>query len=234
MIEKTIKIFIGYDPVETIAFHTMVQSLIDTSSNPISITPLNIRNLKKQFYRQRDIKQSNEFSFIRFLVPYLCNYSGYAVYFDCDMMLRADVSELLELVDPSKAISVVQHVYEPKDQIKYLDAIQYSYPRKNWSSVILWNCSHKKNKILTKEYVGNSTGLELHRFTWLEDNEIGELDLCWNWLVGEYKKTSSEVKNVHWTNGGPYFNEYKNVEFSDEWQVLFEKTIFCKQRKDTC
>jgi hypothetical protein len=233
-IEKTIRIFIGYDPVETVAFHTMVQSLIDTSSNPISITPLNIRNLKNQFYRERDIKQSNEFSFIRFLVPYLCNYSGYAVYFDCDMMLRADVSELLELADPTKAISVVKHLYEPKAQIKYLDTVQYTYPRKNWSSVILWNCSHMKNKILTREYVGSSTGLELHRFTWLEDEEIGELDVCWNWLVGEYEKTTAEVKNVHWTNGGPYFHEYKNVAFADEWAEVFEKTNFCKQRKDSC
>ncbi|WP_151671420.1 glycosyltransferase [Nitrincola schmidtii] len=233
MNDTILRVFIGYDPVENVAWHTMVQSIIDNSSIPIAIIPVNTRNLKGIYNRERDGKQSNEFSFTRFLVPYLSGYQGYSVFFDCDMMLRADVSELLEVINrqPGKAVYVVKHDYVPKNEIKYLGTVQYSYPRKNWSSVVLWNCSHPKNKIVDPNFVNSQTGLVLHRFKWLDDNDIGDLDIRWNWLVGEYENPPEDVKNVHWTIGGPYFNEYSNVPYSDEWRVVKEKVVYCKQLK---
>ena len=228
-----LRIFIGYDPVETIAWHTMVQSIIDHSTVPVSIVPINIRNLQGIYTRERDPKQSNEFSFSRFLVPYLSNYEGFAVFFDCDMMLRVDINEILTVVEESynsKAVYVVKHDYLPRDDIKYLNTVQYTYPRKNWSSVVLWNCGHPKNRILTPEFVNSESGLVLHRFQWLDDDEIGELDVRWNWLVGEYDDPPVDVKNVHWTVGGPYFNEYCDVDFSNEWCSLKDKINYCKQR----
>ena len=232
MREDVIKVYIGYDPVETVAWHVMAGSILSRSSKAVAIIPVNIQNFKDFFNRSRDPKQSNEFSFTRFLVPYLSNYEGYALFFDCDMMLRTDIYEIFDVVtkDPGKAVYVVKHNYEPRDDIKYLDTVQYKYPRKNWSSVVLWNCSHPKHKTLTAEFVNQASGIDLHRFTWLSDEEIGDLGVKWNWLVGEYTEPPQDVKNVHWTVGGPYFKEYENSDFAEEWFKEKDKINYCKQR----
>lgn len=232
MDSSVIRVFIGYDPVESIAWHTMAASIYRRSSKPIALVPINLANLKDIYTRPKDPKQSNEFSFTRFLVPYLSGYQGYAIFFDCDMMLRVDIAEIFSTLkeQPGKAVYVVKHTYEPRDDVKYLNTVQYKYPRKNWSSVVLWDCSHPKNKLITPNFVNTTEALNLHRFTWLEDDEIGELDIRWNWLVGEYDDPPSDIKNVHWTLGGPYFNEFKNVDFSDEWFVEKEQAINCMQR----
>lgn len=234
MHSKILKIFIGFDEVESVAWHTMAHSILARSSRPVAIIPVNLANLKDIYTRDRDPKQSNDFSFSRFLVPYLCDYKGYAVFFDCDMMLRTDIWEILEVTktDPDRAVYVTKHDYEPKDNIKFLNTVQYKYPRKNWSSVVLWNCAHPANKKVTAEFVNTTSALELHRFSWLEDDQIGELDVRWNWLVGEYDQPPADVKNVHWTVGGPYFEEYKNVNFSTEWFTEFARMSYCKQRPD--
>jgi hypothetical protein len=149
---------------------------------------------------------------------------------DCDMMLRDDIFDVLKEVNLDNAVSVVKHDYTPSDKAKYLGQVQYSYPRKNWSSFVVWNCSHKKNRKLTPTFVENASGLELHRFTWLLDTEIGDLNFRWNWLVGDYINPPTDVKNVHWTIGGPYFEEYSDVDFSAEWFDMNQETNFCKQR----
>ena len=229
---SVLKIFIGYDPVESVAWHTMTHSILSRSSVPVAVVPVNIPNLKEVYTRERDPKQSNEFSFTRFLVPYLSGYEGFAAFFDCDMMLRTDVARLFELATkhPSKAVHVVQHDYEPRDDIKYLNSIQYRYPRKNWSSVVLWNCGHPSNCAVTPEFVNTASPRELHRFQWLKDEEIGALDVRWNWLVGEYPDPPKDVHNVHWTVGGPYFEEYRDADFAQEWFAERERMNFCIQR----
>jgi hypothetical protein len=229
---NVLKIFIGYDPVESIAWHTMAHSILERSSRPVAIVPLNNVNLRSIYTRPKDPKQSNEFSFTRFLAPYLCGYAGYAAYFDCDQLLRTDVSELFTIASarPEKAVHVVQHDYEPKDEIKYLNTAQYRYPRKNWSSVVLWNCGHPANRVVTPEFVNTASAMELHRFLWLDDSQIGAIDVRWNWLVGEYADPPSDVKNVHWTVGGPYFHEYRTSDFSEEWFAEAQRMAYCKQR----
>lgn len=229
---EVIRVFIGFDPVESVAWHTMAHSIFEKSSRPVALIPVNKGNLNSIHNRPRDPKQSNEFSFTRFLVPYLSAYEGYAVFFDCDMMLRTDISTILDVIveQPDKAVYVVKHDYEPRDDIKYLDTVQYRYPRKNWSSVALWNCGHPANRKLTPEFVNTAGAMDLHRFTWLQDAEIGELDVRWNWLVGEYDQPPRDVKNVHWTVGGPYFHEYRNVDFAEEWFAQNQKVNHCMQR----
>lgn len=233
MRNDVIRIFIGFDHVESVAWHTMAHSILRQSSRPVALVPVNIANFKAFYHRARDPKQSNEFSFSRFLVPYLCNYEGYGIYFDCDQMLRTDVAEIFTAIDKQsdKAIYVVKHDYEPGDQIKYLNTVQYKYPRKNWSSVMLWNAGHPANKAVTPEWVNTATPMELHRFSWLKDDEIGDLDVRWNWLVGEYAEPPADVKNVHWTLGGPYFKEYSDVDFSQEWFSENREMNYCAQRE---
>lgn len=232
MNQDVIKVFIGFDPVESVAWHTMAHSILERSSKPVALVPVNLNNFREFYTRQRDPKQSNAFSFTRFLVPYLSNYDGYALFFDCDMMLRTDIHEIFDAVNesPGKAVYVVKHDYEPRDDIKYLNTVQYKYPRKNWSSVVLWDCGHPSNKQVTPEFVNMASPMELHRFAWLKDEEIGELDIRWNWLVGEYDEPPVDVKNVHWTVGGPYFDEYRNADFSEEWFEEEKRMRYCMQR----
>ena len=226
---KTLKIFIGYDPKEAVAFHVLSHSLLERSSKPISIVPINLRNLKNLYSRQHDQRQSNEFSFSRFLVPYPCNYEGFGVYMDCDMLALGDISKVLNDIDENHAVSVVKHDYESKVKVKYLGNKQYSYPRKNWSSFIVWNCAHPSNNDVNPGFVRDADAATLHRFLWLKDEEIGELSVKWNWLVGEYDNPTEDIKVLHWTLGGPYFDDYSNTEFSDEWRKEFESMTFCKQ-----
>lgn len=211
-----IRIFIGKDDVETVAYHTLCESIISQSSEPVSITPIYLKNFSNFFNRKRDEKQSNEFSFSRFLVPYLCNYEGFAIWMDCDIHLRTDISKLWGLRDEHKAVQVVQHDYTPVDEIKYLGNKQHKYPKKNWSSVMIFNNAHHDCKRLTPEYVEVASGLKLHQFKWTKDRNVGRLPLEWNWLVGEYEKNDN-AKLVHFTRGTPCFNGFEDQDYVDEW-----------------
>ncbi len=222
-----IKLFIGYDDAESVAYHTLVQSVIERTTVPVSITPVKMTMLP-EYKRPRNPKQSNEFSFTRFLVPYLSGYEGFAIFMDCDMMLTVDLDELWQLRDETKSVQVVKHDYTPKNQTKYLGAIQYPYPRKNWSSVMLFNCGHDHCKRLTPNYVNTAEPMALHRFYWTHEDCIGELPVEWNHLVGEYEPNPA-ARNIHWTVGGPWFNEYYEVEWSNEWRDMRKKMMRCYQ-----
>ena len=183
-----VKIYVGFDPRESVVYHTFTQSLIEKSTLPIEITPLAVSTLN--FYEETHQDKSNDFVYSRFLTPFMSNFEGWSIYVDGDMICQADIKELLDLRDKSKAVQVVKHDYKTKSANKYLDNKNENYPRKNWSSVILWNCAHPKHKILTPEFINKQTGKFLHRFSWLEDEEIGELPIEWNWLAIEYRATS--------------------------------------------
>ena len=215
MIEP-VSVYIGYDPKESAAFHVLAHSIARHASRPVSITPVNLLNLR-EFNRERDPKQSTEFAFSRFLIPYLTGFKGRAIFMDCDMLCRGDITELFDS-DPlsGAAVRVVKHDYVPKSTTKFLGQAQTVYPRKNWSSVMLFNCFNCRNKVLTPDYVSRATGLELHQFQWLEDYRIGEIPKEWNWLVSEYPY-NPDAKLVHFTLGGPYFNEYRDCDYADEW-----------------
>lgn len=225
-----LKIFIGYDPREAVAYHTLCNSILRHSSAAISITPLYLPNFTSFFNRPSDPRQSNSFSYSRFLIPHLCNYDGYALYLDCDMLLLGDVQELFDnYANENSAVSVVKHEYTSKVSVKYLGHKQYNYPRKNWSSLVLWNCAHGANKQVVPSFVETAEPATLHRFLWLKDEEIGEIDKKWNWLVGEYGSPPTDVRNVHWTIGGPYFLEYQTSDFADEWFAEKDLMTNCEQ-----
>ncbi len=211
---KKVKIYIGFDQRESVAYHTFVQSLIDNASIPLQITPLAVKNLNG--YEEKHEDKSNDFVYSRFLTPFLNEFEGWAIFADGDMVCQTDIKELLELKDDSKALQVVKHDYKTKAHQKYLGNINQDYPRKNWSSVILWNCSHPKHKILTPDFISNQTGKYLHRFSWLEDEEIGELPKEWNWLATEYPN-NEQAKIIHYTLGTPCFKNYRETEMSDVW-----------------
>ena len=220
--QNTIPIFIGYDERERAATNVLIDTLYQTASHPISVTPLVTEQLTNLgiYTRTKDPKQSTAFSFTRFLVPYLCNYSGWAIFMDCDMLCRKSISELWNQRDERYSVMCVKHNHLPNEERKFLNEIQSSYPKKNWSSLMLLNC--EKCTKLTIEYVNNASGLDLHRFNWLEgEHLIGDIVGDWNHLIGVYEKSKIDYESplVHWTLGGPWFKELrtKSGALAAEW-----------------
>lgn len=210
-----INVFIGYDSKEKAAFSTLSYSILKNSTKPVAITPIYLKNIKDDFVRARNNLSSTEFSFSRFIVPHLMNYQGWALFMDCDMLMKADIAELWRMRDDRYAVQVCQHDYEPKSSTKFLNQTQTVYPKKNWSSFMLMNCS--KCTRLTPDYVNSASGLELHQFKWLDTEEmIGSLPLEWNWLAGEYEH-KEDVKNIHYTEGGPWFEAYNKTDYAKDW-----------------
>ena len=218
-----INVFIGFDSKEKVAFNVLSYSILKNSTKPVAITPIYLPNIKDDFVRERNNLSSTEFSFSRFIIPHLMNYQGWALFMDCDMLMFEDVSELWRMRDDSKAIQVCKHDYTPKTDTKFLGQVQTKYEKKNWSSFMLMNC--KKCTTLTPDYVNKASGLELHQYKWLESEDlIGEIPLEWNWLVGEYEH-KDDVKNVHYTKGGPWFEEYRECDYSQDWFINHDECM---------
>ena len=224
---KPIPIFIGYDPREAVAYHTCANSIIRHASKPVAIIPLAL-NLFED-YTEKHTDGSNQFIYSRFLIPYLMDYQGWGIFIDGDMIVRGDIAELWELKDTTKDVMVVKHNYKTRMPVKYLGSKNEDYPRKNWSSVILWNCNSFPNRRLTPAFVQKSTGSELHRFSWLEDERIGELPMEWNWLPDEYGPNES-AKLLHYTLGTPCFHEFATTPQGSEWHKERILTEYCQQR----
>jgi len=210
-----IRVFIGYDNAERVSASVLAHSIQVNASEPVAIAPVMLSQLKGVFDRPRNELQSTEFSFSRFLVPWMSGFEGWAVFMDCDMLVRADIAQLWKLRDERYAVQVVKHVHVPKEDTKFLGQVQTRYEKKNWSSVMLMNCA--KCRALTPQFVNTATGLELHQFKWLaSDDEIGALPGSWNHLVG-YDAYDAGAALVHFTIGGPWFREYESVEYAGEW-----------------
>ena len=228
MEQQTVRIFVGFDSKEVVAYHVLAQSIIEKSSIPVEFSPIVLSNLNGIFTRERNALQSTEFSFSRFLTPYLSGYQGWSIFMDCDMLMRTDIAELWALRDDRYAAMCVKHDYQPKVETKFLGQTQTKYEKKNWSSFILFN--NDKCRALSPDFVNTATGLQLHQFKWLENDDlIGELPVTWNYLVNEYDYRE-DAKNVHFTDGGPYFEEYKNDDYAEEWFAARERLLFVQQR----
>ena len=209
-----IKVFIGHDHNEEIAYHVLASSIIRRASVPVSITPIAVHNFKSFYNRQKAENESTKFSIARFLVPYLCDYKDWAIFIDCDMIMKCDIGELFAYRHPNvcNSVAVCQHNYTPKTDSKFLGNTQYLYPKKNWSSVMLFN--NAKCTKLTPEYVEKASGAQLHQFEWADG--VGSIPLEYNWLVDEYSH-NDDAKILHYTLGGPYFDDYVTCDHRSDW-----------------
>lgn len=224
-----IRLFIGFDDRETVAYHTFVQSLVDTSSVPLVITPLALGHLRG--YSERHTDGSNQFIYSRFLVPHLMEHQGWAIFADGDMVCRTDIAELWALRDERYALQVVKHDYATKQTQKYLGNVNQNYPRKNWSSLMLWNCAHPAHRVLTPEKIASSTGAWLHRFQWLGDDQVGGLPPEWNWLAIEYDE-NPRAKLIHYTLGTPCFRDYADTSMSEYWHEAHARSLSGVESRD--
>lgn len=207
-------IFVGYDKREAVAYHVACQTILEKASIPVAFIPLT--------GEQRD--GSNAFIYARFLVPYLCDFQGTALFIDSDVVVRADIAELCALQRLDQGVQVVKHDYKTKYPTKYLGYSNPDYPRKNWSSVMLWNCGYYPNRCLTPEFVADKPGSYLHRLQWLADDQIGGLPSKWNRLVLE-QDIQRDDKLLHYTVGTPCFDEYADCPGADEWFAALSRTM---------
>lgn len=231
------RVFIGYDGREQRAYEVALRSLRAHAAEQPQVTPLVAAHLRGEglYWRPEEFRDgvrfdvisnapmSTEFALTRFLVPALCDFEGWAVFCDCDFLFRADIGELFALADPAKAVQVVQHNYAPLEGSKMDNQPQAAYPRKNWSSLILWNCSHPAHRTLDLDDINRVPGLKLHAFWWLADALIGALPAQWNALVlrAEGSALRTQVENpsaVHFTLGTPDMPGYEHSEYADEWR----------------
>ena len=214
------RIFVGYDSREDIAYEVCKKSLLKHSSVTLDVKPIKQREMRERgiYWREHDALASTEFSFTRFLVPYLAGFEGWAVFCDCDFLWRGDIAELMDYADPQYAVMCVQHRYEPKETHKMDNRVQHQYPRKNWSSMMLINCGHPNTvQGLTLDDVNKQTGMYLHQLQWA-GTHVGALPTAYNYLEGWHTKDDCpNPVGVHFTRGGPWFKDYLDVEYGKEW-----------------
>jgi len=216
-----IPIYAGFDPREEVGFHTFASSVIHHATEPVFVSPLHL-DLFRKFYTIGQRDGTNSFIYTRFLIPHLQMYTGWAIFCDgADMVVKADIDELWDMRDQHKAVMVVKHDYKTKHPRKYkhtlMEADNYDYPCKNWSSVMLINCAHPDWRKVTPQTVGTWTGAELHQFLFLRPDDIGELPKEWNWLADEYGE-NPEAKLLHWTAGIPAWPAYTDAYHADDWR----------------
>lgn len=225
-------IYIGADPREEDALDVCLRSMLRAGDGGAHIAPLVLNDLITAGWYSRPTSRrdghlwddisgapmSTEFAISRFLVPALAC-EGWALFMDCDVLIRGDLAALFALADPSFAIQVVQHDHRPSEAVKMDGQAQLAYPRKNWSSVVLWNVEHPANRRLTPAMVNSLPGRDLHRFCWLRDDEIGALPGRWNHLVG-VDAPDPDAQIAHFTLGVPSMAGYEDCEFADEWRAL--------------
>jgi len=223
---KALPVFIGYDPTAAIAYHVCANSIIRHATKPVAIVPVAL-NLFSD-YKETHTDGSNHFIYTRFLVPHLMDYQDWAVFIDGDMIVRSDITELWDFKDNDAAVSVVKHNYKTSRSVKYLGYPNQDYPRKNWSSVMLWNCGHADNRQLTPVSIQTFTGEYLHRFCWLNDDQIGTLPTEWNWLPDEYG-VNDQAKLLHYTLGTPCFHDFADTPQATAWHREKMLTEFCQQ-----
>jgi hypothetical protein len=223
-----IRLFIGWDSRETVAWHVLAHSIITRSTEPVSITPIGNSVLPgTDWYRQPGEHDSTEFSNARFMVPKLCNYEDWAIFMDCDMLCQADIADLWAQRDPERAVLVRKHDHQVEDGApKFLGAHQTAYGRKNWSSLMLINCRHPKWATFDPN---DAAGLDMHRFAFLEDEEIGEIKGDWNHLLyaGSYPPPAAPWESrqlVHFTEGGPWHGWAKYLE-AEDWCAEFSDML---------
>lgn len=229
---ETLHVFVGWDSREDEAYEVAKFSLMRRASIPIEVTPIKLDDLRARgmYRREQDPLASTEFTYSRFLTPALAGFKGWALFCDCDFLWLGDIAALADYAHGPKAVFCVQHDYQPREATKMDGAVQTVYPRKNWSSLMLFNCEHPAVRRLTPDLVNRESGAYLHRMQWVADADIGELPVEWNWLEGWNRKPARGVpKAVHFTRGGPWFAQWQDIDYGDLWRA--ERDVMLRQRR---
>lgn len=227
-----LRVVIGFDKREEAAYKVCRHSLLRHASIPLMVTRLDLRNVSATGIYDRPFTTENgqmtdaqdgrpfstEHAFSRFMTPALCLYDGWAISCDSDFLYTDDIANLLPLLDDRYAVMVVKKQHQPTEQTKMDGQSQAAYPRKNWSSFIVWNNAHRANRALTIKAVNAMPGRWLHGFEWLTEDQIGSLPQTWNWLAGIDAELDEIPAAIHHTLGTPDLSGYENSPYADLWR----------------
>ena len=180
-----LRVFIGVDKRQPLGYTVCQSSIARNASVPVAITPLLIDQLP---ITRRGL---TDFTFTRFLVPYLCGYEGVGVFLDADIIVRCDIAELFSLADEHHSVQVSRGPH-----------------RFEWPAVMLFNADRCRD--LTPEYI--ETG-EPFSFDW---GTVGDIPPEYHHIVG-YDAPRRDAKVVHYTAGVPEFQEVGACEHASEW-----------------
>ncbi|MBP0485052.1 hypothetical protein [Sagittula salina] len=238
----SLAVYVGWDPREVDAYNVCVHSIRKNSSIDLDVRALKLADLRKDGLYDRETEtrdgrlwdaiseapMATEFAITRFFAPLLADRdsieSDWVLFCDCDFLWTGDVAELVAELDPTKAVMCVKHNHAPVESTKMDGQLQLLYARKNWSSMMVFNRNHPSNKKLTVELLNSVPGRDLHRFCWLEDDEIGGVSKDWNWLEGHSPKTGDVPRVIHYTRGGPWMEGWEDVDYGDLWLRALEET----------
>lgn len=228
-----LNICIGYDKNESVAYHVLAHSIMRRASRPVCIIPLYLPQLQAQgiYTRSRDPNQTTDFTYSRFLAPWFGGTGVHTIFLDCDMLCLSDIYEMEQIARNHTVcdVLVVKHNYTPKPGAKFLGQPQSTYPCKNWSSVMLFNGYRSAVQRLTPDYINTVSAMDLHQFRWCRSpDDIGELPVEWNHLVGEYEPNPN-AKIVHFTRGGPWFDAFADCEYAQEWREELNHAMSAKK-----
>lgn len=224
-----IRVFVGWDEREEVGTHICNSSIIHNCSLPVSITHLN-KDAVARMYGTDIAEGTNAFTLSRFLVPALCDFTGFALFMDgADMLVRGDLAELWALRDPFCAVQVVKHDYSTRHPRKYVGTRMESrnddYARKNWASLMLMYCGNMAWRRMTPQWLAQQEMIDVLQMKFLPDDRIGDLPREWNWLVDEYGP-NPDAKVCHWTAGVPGFPQYHEAYHSDEWRSQLKRVNY--------
>lgn len=227
-----LNIVIGFDANEAVAYHVLAHSIMRRASKPVCITPLYLPQLQAQglYTRERDPLQTTDFTYSRFLTPWIAGPGVTSVFMDSDMLCLTDICALdfEARCQPHSDVLVVQHDYVPNPDPKFLGQHQTAYPCKNWSSLMVFNGYRSAVRRLTPDYINTASAADLHRFHWARPGDVGSLPKEWNHLVGEYAPNPF-AKLVHFTRGGPWFAGFEQCEFADEWRAELKDAMSARK-----
>lgn len=215
-----LNVFIGFDSSnygQELAYDVCKKSIEKHTTIPITFHKMvKSEMIEEGIFTRQDKDGATEFTYTRFFVPYLSSYKGYSLFCDSDFLWTCDIAELLKYTDPTKALSCVMHQYKNcNNTIKMDNQVQEWYPKKNWSSLMIFNNEHSSTKNLTLENINIKSPKWLHRFEWANDDEVIEIPKDYNYLVNYYN--DGPTKAIHYTDGGPWHPDYVNVQYGDLW-----------------
>ena len=220
--KSDVKIFIGLDAAHRIAYDVCKFSIETNTKSSFDIEPINRYNVS-EYKRTPDRTEATDFSFARFFVPYISNYVGVSVFMDGDFLFLKDIDDLLKLYDDRFAVMCCKHNYLPTSTTKMNGKIQTVFPKKNWSSLMIFNNHHPKLKTLNPLTINNQSGAFLHQFKYLDEGEIGDIPIQWNWLVGWNTAADGEPNALHYTEGGPWLPHQKDVGYDSVFYSYKER-----------
>jgi hypothetical protein len=235
---KPLNIYVGYDSnmndLEGVCKLSILKSIEESLgggkwNNYLEFKPeIKILDIAKlPDYNREYANQSTEFTYSRFLIPYLENYEGFSLFVDNDFIFTKTPLSMFNYLSPDDAVACIKYPHYEHDATKFDGEVNIDYPCKLWSSMMFFNNGHEDCKKLTPEVVNTWTGKQLHQFEWTD--KISEIPQKYIFVEGyDNPEEKWDYTGIHYTRGGPWINDMdsttiNNLEVYNKYKNLYTK-----------